>query len=76
MHVLAPGMGTWWDHPGAGGQRGRGGHGQGCRRRQERDLAAWLCCHGVSREMVLPRIIRADGLVPGSALGGWGGRGV
>lgn len=39
-------------------------------------MAAWLCCHGVSREMVLPRIIRADGLVPGSAPGGWGGRGV
>lgn len=62
------------------GQRGRQGSGesgQGCclRREREQDLAAWLCCHGVSREMVLPRIIRADGLVLLSAPDGWGGEG-
>lgn len=62
------------------GQRGRQGSsesGQGCclRREREQDLAAWLCCHGVSREMVLPRIIRADGLVLLSVPDGWGGEG-
>lgn len=69
-----------WPRAAAGwaGQRGRqgsGGSGQGCRprREQEHDLAAWLCCHGVSREMVLPRIIGADGLVLRSAPDGWGG---
>lgn len=36
----------------------------------EQDLAAWQRCHGVSREMVLPGIIRADG--PGALLHtGW-----
>lgn len=39
----------------------------------EQDLAAWQRCHGVSREMVLPGIIRADG--PGALLHtGWMGR--
>lgn len=38
----------------------------------EQDLAAWQRCHGVSREMVLPGIIRADG--PGALLHtGWMG---
>lgn len=43
--------------------------------KQEQDLAVWLCCHGVSREMVLPRIIREDGLVLFSVPDGWGGEG-
>lgn len=78
LHVSAP----WLQMPWYGlrlwrGQQGSGGSGQGCWPcwEREQDLAAWLCCHGVSREMALPRIIRADGLVLRSEPLAWGKEG-
>lgn len=65
---------AWW-----AGQRCQAsdGNGQGCWPlwKQEQDLAVWLCCHGVSREMILPRIIREDGPVLFSVPDGWDGEG-